>query len=162
MVKFCGNCGNVGTTRCKGCTTTAKPGVAPTHWQPEAVEKDISQKAKADDGKLEMDLVPTQIARDIAQVRMYGNKKYGSPDNWKQVELRRYKNALLRHTLAFTEDENSVDEESGIEHYKHMACNMAFICEMMKRRENMAEFNQLMERAKMFRQEVEALCDVRL
>ncbi len=61
---------------------------------------------------------------------MYGNKKYGSPDNWKQVEMRRYKNALLRHALAFLDDEDSVDEESGIEHYKLMACNMSFICAM--------------------------------
>lgn len=90
------------------------------------------KEAKLDAGKLEIDLVPTQIIRDVAEVRMYGNKKYGDPDNWKTVELRRYVNALLRHTLAFVDDYNSVDEESGIPHYKHMACNMAFICEMMK------------------------------
>ena len=92
------------------------------------------QQAKADDGKLELDLVPAQISRDIAQVRMYGTKKYGDPDNWKRVDLRRYVNALLRHTLAFVEDYNSEDEESGIPHYKHMACNMAFICEILKDR----------------------------
>jgi len=90
------------------------------------------QEAKADAGKVEIDLVPTQIIRDIAEVRMYGNRKYGDPDNWKTVELRRYVNALLRHTLAFVDDHESIDEESGIAHYKHMACNLAFICEMMK------------------------------
>lgn len=93
------------------------------------------QTAKADAGKLELDLVPAEILRCIAEVRMYGNRKYGSADNWKQVELRRYVNALLRHTLAFAEDHGSVDEESGIPHYKHMACNMAFLCEMMRRQE---------------------------
>lgn len=91
-----------------------------------------NQAAKSDAGKLEIDLVPMQIVRDIALVRMYGNAKYGDPQNWKRVELRRYINALLRHLLAFLEDNGSTDEESGIEHYKHMACNMAFICEMMK------------------------------
>lgn len=90
------------------------------------------QEAKADAGKLEIDLVPTQIIRDIAAVRMYGNQKYGDPENWKTVELRRYVNALLRHTLAFMEDYKSVDEESGIAHYRHMACNLAFICELLK------------------------------
>lgn len=89
-------------------------------------------EAKLDAGKLELDLVPVQIVRDVAEVRMYGNKKYGDPENWRTVELRRYVNALLRHTLAFVEDYASRDEESGIEHYKHMACNMAFICEMMR------------------------------
>lgn len=91
-----------------------------------------SQTAKADAGKLELDLTPWQIVRDIAQVRMYGNAKYGDPENWRKVEMRRYINALLRHLLAFLEDNQSVDQESGIPHYKHMACNLAFICEMMR------------------------------
>lgn len=89
------------------------------------------QSAKADAGKLQISLVPTQIVKDIAEVRMYGNRKYKDPDNWKSVEVRRYIDALLRHTLEFVRDLNSVDAESGIAHYKHMACNMAFICEMM-------------------------------
>lgn len=103
-------------------------------WNREYIEPGAktSQSEKADAGKLELDLVPVQIAKDIAQVRMYGNAKYGDPDNWKTVELRRYINALLRHMLAFLEDRGSKDDESGIEHYKHMACNMAFICEMMR------------------------------
>lgn len=90
------------------------------------------QKIKSDAGKLELDLVPMQIVRDICEVRMYGTRKYGDPENWKRVELRRYVNALLRHTLAFAEDIHSVDEESGIPHYKHMACNLAFISEFMR------------------------------
>lgn len=90
------------------------------------------QHAKSDAGKLELDLVPTQIIRDIAEVRMYGDQKYGDPDNWKTVELRRYINAMLRHTLAFIDDPTGVDAESGIPHYKHAECNWAFISEMMK------------------------------
>ena len=92
----------------------------------------MNHEAKADAGKLELDLVPMQIVRDICEVRMYGTEKYGDPENWKRVELRRYVNALLRHTLAFAEDIHSVDEESGIPHYKHMECNLAFISELMK------------------------------
>ena len=90
------------------------------------------QEAKADAGKLELSMVPMQIVRDIAEVRMYGNRKYGDPNNWKQVELQRYINAMLRHTLAFVEDPYGVDEESGIPHYKHAECNWAFISHMMK------------------------------
>lgn len=48
------------------------------------------QTSKADAGKLQLSLVPTQIIKDVAEVRMYGNKKYGSSDNWKTVEIRRY------------------------------------------------------------------------
>ena len=93
-----------------------------------------SQDAKADAGKLPMNLVPTQINRDIAQVRQYGNEKYGDPNNWRKVEKLRYVAALERHLLAYKDylngDDDGLDKESGIEHYKHMACNMAFICEM--------------------------------
>lgn len=32
-------------------------------------------------------------------------------------------------------DPDSKDDESGIPHYKHMACNMAFICDMMKHKD---------------------------
>lgn len=92
----------------------------------------MNQEAKADAGKLEIDLVPRQIIRDIAEIRMYGNRKYGDPDNWKTVELRRYINAMLRHTLAFLDNPDGVDEESGLSHYKHACCNWAFICEMME------------------------------
>lgn len=88
------------------------------------------QTAKADEGKLQITLVPTRIIEDIAEVRMFGNKKYKGANNWKQVEIDRYKDALCRHLLAYIRDPKSVDEESGIPHYKHMACNMAFLCEM--------------------------------
>lgn len=100
------------------------------------------KEAKLDAGKLEIDLVPMQIVKDIAEIRMYGNKKYGDPNNWKTVEMRRYVNALLRHMTAFVEDNDSVDDESGLPHYKHMACNIAFICEMMKRRMGKLEYFQ--------------------
>lgn len=94
------------------------------------VKEIADQTAKADAGKLQITLVPTRIIEDIAEVRMYGNKKYHDPNNWKQVEIERYRDALCRHLLAYMRDPKSVDEESGIPHYKHMACNMAFICEM--------------------------------
>lgn len=97
-------------------------------------EKAPEQSAKADAGKLRLSLVPVQIIRDIAEVREYGNRKYRDPENWRQVDMRRYVDALLRHTLAFVEAPDGVDSESGIQHYKHMACNMAFICEMMRGR----------------------------
>lgn len=90
------------------------------------------QEAKADAGKPKLSLVPTQVIRDIAEVREYGNRKYGDPQNWRQVEPQRYIDALYRHLLAMVDDPTSVDEESGIAHYKHIACNIAFLCELLK------------------------------
>ena len=98
------------------------------------INSEDNQQAKADAGKLEIDMVPTQIIRDIAEVRMYGNAKYHDPQNWKTVEMRRYINAMLRHTLAFVDDPLGVDPESGIPHYKHAECNWAFISELLSGR----------------------------
>lgn len=97
----------------------------------DSLDQNITQFAKADNGKLRISLVPTQIVRDVAEVRMYGDRKYHAPNNWVLVEMDRYVDALMRHLLAFIDDPNSVDEESGIPHYKHAACNMAFICAVM-------------------------------
>ena len=101
---------------------------------PPPPEKD--QTIKADAGKPELRLVPWQIVRDIAQIRTYGNRKYHDPDSWRRVELDRYIDALLRHVIAFAEDPAGKDAESGIEHYKHAACNLAFIAELMKGENN--------------------------
>lgn len=87
---------------------------------------------KSDKDKMRINIVPIQIIYDIAEVREYGIQKYTDPENWRKVEIIRYINALFRHFVAFLKDHKSVDEESGIEHYKHMACNAAFICELMK------------------------------
>lgn len=91
---------------------------------------EYNQTAKSDKGKIRPTLVPRQIIRDIAVVREYGDKKYGSTDNWKQVEIERYRDALCRHLLAYLDDPKSVDEESGLPHLAHLATNVAFLCEM--------------------------------
>lgn len=88
------------------------------------------QKVKADNGKRKLTLVPRQIIWDIAEVREYGNAKYGNPENWKQVEIERYRDAAFRHFMKYLDNPQGVDEESGISHLKHLACNIAFLCEM--------------------------------
>jgi hypothetical protein len=94
-----------------------------------------SQGAKADSGKPTLSLVPKRIIYEIEKVRSFGVKKYKDPDNWKRVELERYHEALLRHTLAVWEDINARDKESGLLHLSHIACNVAFLLEMMNEME---------------------------
>ena len=94
------------------------------------------QSIKADAGKARLTLVPQQILWDIAEVRAYGLKKYGSAENWKKVEIQRYKDAAFRHFLKYLRNPQGVDEESGISHLKHLACNIAFLCELEKGEEN--------------------------
>lgn len=88
------------------------------------------QNAKADNGKAKLTLVPRRIIFDIARIREYGNQKYGDSENWKTVDIQRYRDAAFRHFLAYLDDPQGVDAESGLPHYWHLACNIAFICEM--------------------------------
>ena len=88
------------------------------------------QDAKADNGKAKLTLVPRRIIFDIARIREYGNQKYGDSENWKTVDVQRYRDAAFRHFLAYLDDPQGVDAESGLPHYWHLACNIAFICEM--------------------------------
>ena len=93
-------------------------------------ETDLSKEAKFDSSKLKISLVPRKIIWDIAKVRMYGTKKYKDPDNWKKVEASRYRDALMRHILKYLDNPHGVDEESGLKHLWHAACNIAFLCEL--------------------------------
>ena len=88
------------------------------------------QSAKADAGKLQLTLAPRQIIRCIAVIRMYGNRKYRDPENWRQVSKERYRDAAFRHFLAYLDDPRGKDAESGLPHLWHLACNIAFLCEM--------------------------------
>lgn len=92
------------------------------------------QTIKADAGKPKLTLVPRQILYSIARVREYGNAKYpeGGADNWRSVEPKRYRDALFRHLLLYLDDPYGVDEESGLKHLDHIACNVAFLCELEK------------------------------
>ena len=92
--------------------------------------------AKADKGKARLTLVPRKILFDIARIREYGTEKYGDPDNWKQVEPWRYRDAMMRHMCAYLDDPEGVDEESGLPHLWHLACNVAFLCEMEEMEES--------------------------
>ena len=89
------------------------------------------QTAKADAGKPRLTLVPMQILWDIAAVREFGCIKY-APDNWKTVEPERLREALLRHVIRYMDDPDGVDDETGLPHLSHVACNVAFLCAMRK------------------------------
>lgn len=91
------------------------------------------QTIKADAGKPKLTLVPQQIIFDIARVREYGLAKYGTSESWKDVDIQRYRDAAYRHFLAYLKDPQGVDEESGLPHLSHLACNIAFLCEMEKK-----------------------------
>lgn len=88
------------------------------------------QESKDDAGKLQLSLVPSELIRAVARVRMFGTKKYGDPENWREVEPQRFRNAMFRHMLAYMDDPHGVDNESGLPHLEHLACNAAFLLQM--------------------------------
>ena len=102
---------------------------------PKEIPPAPDQTIKADAGKLQLTLVPRELIRAVARIRMYGNAKYpeGGPDNWKQVEPQRYRDAMFRHMMEYLDDPDGVDVESGLPHLWHLACNVAFLCELEKR-----------------------------
>lgn len=106
---------------------TSKPD-EPSKLEPEAPKP----VAKVDAGKPKLSLVPVDIIYGIAKVREYGNQKYadGGVDNWKAVDPARWRDALYRHLLEDLRDPWGVDEESGLKHLEHMACNIAFLLAM--------------------------------
>lgn len=97
-----------------------------------AEKKEVNYHAKQDYGKAKLTLVPRRILWDIAAIREYGNNKYpeGGPDNWKAVEVDRYRDATYRHFLKYLDDPHGVDKESGLPHLWHLATNIAFLCEL--------------------------------
>ena len=91
---------------------------------------DQGQQAKADAGKPRLTLVPPEIIWAIAEVREYGCKKYGDPENWKRVDVQRYRDAAFRHFMFYLAAFHGKDPESGLPHLWHLACNVAFLCAM--------------------------------
>jgi hypothetical protein len=105
----------------------------PDNWNrpiKETREPQKQSQAKSDEGKARLSLVPSGIIYAVARIREYGVKKYHDPENWKKVEPERYRDAMYRHMLAYIDDPKGVDEESGLPHLWHLACNAAFLCEM--------------------------------
>ena len=85
---------------------------------------------KHDQGKPRLDLVPPGIIEAVGIVRTYGSEKYNTTQGWQKVEPERYTAALMRHLCKFLRNPQGVDEESGLPHLWHMACNIAFLIEM--------------------------------
>ena len=87
-----------------------------------------NQEEKQTIGKPNILLVPVDIITAIARVREYGNEKYKDSESWKRVPSQEYINAIWRHLIAMEDNIFAKDEESGLYHLWHIACNVAFLC----------------------------------
>ena len=95
----------------------------------EPTAQPVSPEPKADAGKPRPTLVPMSLIKAVMEVREYGCRKYHDPENWRKVEPQRYRDAMCRHLIAYLEG-NETDDESGLPHLWHAACNIAFLIEM--------------------------------
>jgi hypothetical protein len=84
-------------------------------------------KPKDMKGKPVLSLVPRGIVEAIAKVREFGNKKYGNPDGWKMQTKQDYWEACLRHAEKARNNMDAIDEESGLPHIYHLACDLSFM-----------------------------------
>ena len=94
-------------------------------------------KVKDDEGKLRYDLLPFDAIDEVVKVLTYGVKKYPThEENWRVVsrpeDIKRYEAALLRHMSEFMQG-RKLDDETGITHMAHIACNALFIIALEKK-----------------------------
>lgn len=86
----------------------------------------VTDGLKHDGGKLRLDLVPPELIEAVGAVMTHGAEKYGE-GNWKKVEPKRYRAALMRHICKWLKNPFGKDEYSGLPHLWHIACNVAFL-----------------------------------
>lgn len=82
---------------------------------------------KYDIGKARFDLIEPEFEEAIANILTMGADKY-APNSWQHVEdgKNRYYAALRRHLNAWRKGEK-IDQESGMSHLVHVACNVMFL-----------------------------------
>ena len=147
----CDNCGRddgcgsyAGLERERLCGVT-KRNWAPKKEMPPIIANILDDfKAKNDRGKDPLTKVPREIIRAISRIRAYGFSKYGEQaDHWDDVSVGRYRDSTYRHLLDYLDNPQGVDEESGLPHLWHMACNVSFLVELEKRAEEKRDDDKL-------------------
>ena len=91
----------------------------------------ITDGLKHDGGKPRLDLVPPELIEAVGTVMTHGAEKYGEA-SYRQVQPQRYRSALMRHICKWLKDPHGKDEDSGLPHLWHIACNVAFLLELDK------------------------------
>ena len=100
---------------------------------------------KHDGGKLRLSLVPAEAIEAIGAVMTHGAEKYGEA-SYKQVDPKRYRDALMRHICKWLKDPCGVDDDSGLPHLWHIITNAAFLCELdtIERKHRRTDFDTML------------------
>lgn len=97
---------------------------------PDAATVAVASRAtlalKADDGKVDLALVPPEAIFEIGRAFTFGAKKYAA-HNWRKgFKWMRVTSALLRHVFAWMRGEDK-DPESGLSHLAHAGACVCFL-----------------------------------
>ena len=95
-------------------------------------KKETKQKPKSRPA-----LIPPKFILGMGDVMLFGSEKYDA-DNWKLArpeEISLYKDALMRHILAYLDGEQC-DPETGLSHLYHAGCNLSFLDHFDRKVEN--------------------------
>jgi len=106
-----------------------------------------NQEIKADAGKLLPTLLFEGMPRAlmlVVAVLSYGAQKYAA-HSWKDVTENRYRDAKLRHWLDELAGLGMTDDESGLLHLAHEACNTLFILQMRLESLSPEEFQMMLK-----------------
>ena len=105
----------------------------------------ITDGLKHDGGKPRLDLVPPELIEAVGAVMTHGAEKYGE-GSYRNVEPKRYRAALMRHICKWLKNPYGKDEDSGLPHLWHIACNVAFLIELDKEDETICYLSKAMEK----------------
>lgn len=87
---------------------------------------------KFDEGKPRYDLLAPELLEEVSKVLAFGAQKYGDRNWEKGMDWHRPFGALMRHSWAWWKGEE-LDQESGLSHLSHAACNLMFLLAYSKR-----------------------------
>ena len=103
-------------------------------------EKDIAKDIK---NKPRLGLVSPYLIEAVGKVRTYGSmEKYRDTEKWRTVEPEYYRDAMMRHLVAYMKDPQAIDQESGLPHLWHLACNVNFLIELAETSEEVNQGEQ--------------------
>jgi len=79
-----------------------------------------------DQGKVRLELLDAEFIEEFAEVLTFGAKKYAA-NNWRKgMNYSRAFGSLKRHLSALERGED-FDQETGLHHGAHIACNAMFL-----------------------------------
>jgi hypothetical protein len=94
-------------------------------------QEELGIRHNSDKPKISMVLDANEAILGIAQVLMFGEKKYARGNWLKGLPWTEIIDSLQRHVLAFNAGED-MDPESGLPHVDHIATNALFLSQMFK------------------------------